>query len=112
MSKDYAEQRAAILRDFDGLHYEVDPKKKAGFLWLDRPPLNVVSYRGRAQIAAIIETFAQDPDLRVVVIRCKNGVFTSSGAGNAFPQIYRSSLSPPPSNITPPQPSPNPLVFL
>src|SRR5207245_1985301 len=41
MSKDYAEQRAAILRDLDGLHYEVDPKKKVGFLWLDRPPLTL-----------------------------------------------------------------------
>ncbi len=52
MTKDYAEQRAAILGDLDGLHYEVDPNKKLGFLWLDRPPLNVVSYRGRSQIAA------------------------------------------------------------
>jgi len=29
MSKDYAEQRAAILRDLDGLQYDVDAKKKA-----------------------------------------------------------------------------------
>ena len=50
MSKDYADQRAAVLRNLDGLSYEVDAKKKIGFLWLDRPPLNVVSYRGRSQI--------------------------------------------------------------
>ena len=67
MSKDYAEQRAAILRDLDGLHYEVDPKKKVGFLWLDRPPLNVVSYRGRSQIAAIIEAFGQETGVPVVL---------------------------------------------
>jgi len=47
MGKDYAEQRAAILRDLDGLQCEVDATRKVGFLWLDRPPLNVVSYRGR-----------------------------------------------------------------
>ena len=76
MSKDYAEQRAAILRNLDGLHYEVDPKKKVGLLCLDRPPLNVASYRGRSQIAAILEAFGQDPDVRVVVIRGKNGVYT------------------------------------
>src|SRR5438034_161354 len=93
MSKDYAESRAAILRNLDGVHYEVDPKKKVGFLWLDRPPLNVVSYRGRAQIAAIIEAFAQDPDLHVVVIRGKNGVFTSGGDVKAFPQIERDGMS-------------------
>src|SRR5258707_9374657 len=110
MSKDYAEQRAAILRDFDGLHYEVDPKKKAGFLWLDRPPLNVVSYRGRAQIAAIIEAFAQDPDVRVVVIRGKNGVFTSGGDVKAFPQIERDGMSHLAWNIAAPERCPKPVV--
>ena len=37
MSKDYAEQRASILRDLDGLTYDVDAAKKVGHLWLDRP---------------------------------------------------------------------------
>ena len=69
MTKDYAEQRASILQDLDGLHYEVDVKRKVGFLWLDRPPLNVLSYRGRSQINAIMEAFGQDSDVRVVVIR-------------------------------------------
>src|SRR5256886_11878408 len=110
MSKDYAEQRAAILRDLDGLHYEVDPKKKVGFLWLDRPPLNVVSYRGRAQIAAIIEAFAQDPDLRVVVIRGKNGVFTSGGDVKAFPQIEGDGMSHLAWNIAAPERCPKPVV--
>ena len=55
MPKDYADMRAAILRDLDGLRYEVDAKKQIGWLILDRPPLNVVSYRGRSQIAAIME---------------------------------------------------------
>ena len=93
MSKDYADQRAAILRNFDGMHYEVDAKKKVGFLWLDRPPLNVVSYRGRSQIAAIVEAFGHDPDVRVVVIRGKNGVYTSGGDVKAFPQIERDGMS-------------------
>jgi enoyl-CoA hydratase/carnithine racemase len=77
MSKDYAEQRASILRNLDGLQYEVDAKLKVGFLWLDRPPLNVISYRGRSQINAIMEAFGQDPDVRVVAIRGKNGTYTS-----------------------------------
>jgi enoyl-CoA hydratase/carnithine racemase len=74
MQKNYAEMRGAILRDLDGLHYEVDAGKRIGRLYLDRPPLNVISYRGRSQIAAIIEAFGQDPDVRVVVIRGMNGV--------------------------------------
>src|SRR5437870_10345898 len=110
MSKDYAEQRAAILGDLDGLHYEVDPNKKLGFLWLDRPPLNVVSYRGRSQIAAILEAFGHDPDVRVVVIRGKNGVFTSGGDVKAFPQIERDGMSHLAWNIAAPERCPKPVV--
>src|SRR6266581_2409190 len=110
MSKDYAEQRAAILRDLDGLPYNVHAKKKAGFLWLDRPPLNVVSYRGRSQIAAIIESFGTDADVRVVVIRGKNGVYTSGGDVKAFPQIERDGMSHLAWNIAAAERCPKPVV--
>lgn len=110
MSKDYAEQRASILRNLDGLQYEVDPKRKAGFLWLDRPPLNVVSYRGRSQISAIIEAFGQDADVRVVVIRGKNGIYTSGGDVKAFPQIERDGMSHLAWNIAAPERCPKPVV--
>src|SRR5215813_5853366 len=110
MSKDYADQRAAILRNLDGLSYEVDAKKKVGFLWLDRPPLNVVSYRGRSQIAAIIEAFGHDPDVRVVVIHGKNGVYTSGGDVKAFPQIERDGMSHLAWNIAAPERCPKPVI--
>ena len=110
MSKDYAEQRAAILRDLDGLHYDVDAARKVGFLWLDRPPLNVVSYRGRSQIAAIMEAFGEDPDVRVVVIRGKNGVYTSGGDVKAFPQIERDGMSDLAWNIASPERCPKPVI--
>ena len=87
MPKNYADTRAALLRDLDGLRYEVDEAKKIGWLILDRPPLNVVSYLGRSQINAIIECFGQDPDVRVVVIRGANGIYTSGGDVKAFPAI-------------------------
>src|SRR5256884_4390961 len=110
MSKDYAESRAAILRNLDGVHYEVDPKRKVGFLWLDRPPLNVVSYRGRSQIAAIIERFGTDADVRVVVIRGKNGVYTSGGDVKAFPHIERDGMSHLAWNIAAPERCPKPVI--
>lgn len=110
MSKDYAEQRASILRDLDGMHYEVDSKRKVGFLWLDRPPLNVVSYRGRSQINAIMEAFGQDPDVRVVVIRGKNGVYTSGGDVKAFPQIELDGMSHLAWNIASPERCPKPVI--
>jgi 2-oxoglutaroyl-CoA hydrolase len=110
MSKDYAEQRAALLRDLDGLKYEVDPTKKVGYLWLDRPPWNVVSYRGRSQLAGIIEAFGQDPEVRVVVIRGKNGVYTSGGDVKAFPQIEQDGMSDLAWNIASPERCPKPVV--
>ncbi len=110
MSKDYAEQRAALLRDLDGLKYEIDPAKKVGYLWLDRPPLNVVSYRGRSQLAGINEAFGQDPEVRVVVIRGKNGVYTSGGDVKAFPQIEQDGMSDLAWNIASPERCPKPVV--
>jgi 2-oxoglutaroyl-CoA hydrolase len=110
MTKDYAEHRASILRDLDGLHYEVDASRKVGFLWLDRPPLNVVSYRGRSQIAAIMEAFGHDPEVRVVVIRGKNGVYTSGGDVKAFPQIERDGMSDLAWNIASPERCPKPVI--
>jgi 2-oxoglutaroyl-CoA hydrolase len=110
MTKDYAEQRASILQDLDGLHYEVDVKRKVGFLWLDRPPLNVLSYRGRSQINAIMEAFGQDSDVRVVVIRGKNGVYTSGGDVKAFPAIELDGMSDLAWNIASPQRCPKPVI--
>lgn len=108
--KDYAEMRASVLRDLDGLRYEVDTRKKVGWLWLDRPPLNVVSYRGRSQIAAIMEAFGQDPDVHVVVIRGANGTYTSGGDVKAFPLIERDGMSHLAWNIAAPERCPKPVV--
>src|SRR5580692_9811103 len=110
MPKDYADMRAAILRDLDGLRYEVDAGKQIGWLILDRPPLNIVSYRGRSQINAIIEAFGQDPDVRVVVIRGVGGVYTSGGDVKAFPQIERDGMSDLAWNIAAPERCPKPVI--
>jgi 2-oxoglutaroyl-CoA hydrolase len=110
MSKDYSEQRASILRDLDGLDYEVNAERKVGLLWLDRPPLNLVSYRGRSQINAIMEAFGQDSDVRVVVIRGKNGVYTSGGDVKAFPQIELDGMSHLAWNVASPERCPKPVI--
>ncbi len=53
MEPNYAERRGDILRDLDGLRVEVDAEKRIGYLILDRAPLNIVSFTGRAQIRAL-----------------------------------------------------------
>ena len=93
MAKDYADMRASVLRDLDGLRYEVDSVKRIGRLILDRPPLNILSYRGRSQVNAILECFGEDPEVRVVVIRGANGTYTSGGDVKAFPDIEPDGMS-------------------
>jgi 2-oxoglutaroyl-CoA hydrolase len=110
MPKDYADMRAAILRELDGLRYEVDAAKRVGRLILDSPPLNVVSYRGRSQIAAIIEAFGADPDVRVIVIRGANGVYSSGGDVKAFPAIEPDGMSQLAWNIAAPERCPKPVI--
>ena len=110
MQKDYAEARAALLRDLDGLAVEVDAEARIGTLWLDRPPLNIVSFRAREQIRAIIEEFDRDDDVGVVVIRGKGGVFTSGGDVKAFPDIPPNGMSDLADNIAAPERCSKPVI--
>ena len=89
MERDYAEQRAEVLRQLDGLRVEVDAEHKIGYLILDRPPLNIVSYKARSQIRAIIEAFDEDDDVGVVVIKGANSVFTSVATSRTSPKSQR-----------------------
>ena len=66
--KNYAQQRASVLENLDGLRVEVDTEKRIGYLILDREPLNIVSYTGRQQIRAIIEEMDEDDDVGVIVM--------------------------------------------
>jgi len=91
--KKYAERRAALLEELDGLRVEVDAEKKIGWLILDRPPLNIVSYLARSQIAAIFDEFSRDDDVAVIVIRGADGVYTSGGDVRGFFDVPRDGMS-------------------
>jgi 2-oxoglutaroyl-CoA hydrolase len=93
MTTDYAERRADMLRELDGLRIEVDAERRVGHLILDRPPLNIVSYRARAQIRAIIEEFDRDEAVGVVVIRGANSIFTSGADVKGFSDIPVNKMS-------------------
>ena len=79
MRKDYATERGELLKDLDGLRVEIDEKKNIGYLFLDREPLNIVSYRGRSQIRGLIEAMDEDDDVGVIIIRGAGGIYTSGG---------------------------------
>ena len=110
MEKNYSERRAEVLKDLDGLRVEVDVKKNIGFIYLDRPPLNIVSYRARAQIRAIIECMDEDPDVGVIVIRGANGLYTSGGDVKAFPEIPFDEMSDLAWNIGAPERASKPVI--
>jgi 2-oxoglutaroyl-CoA hydrolase len=110
MERNYAERRRDILAELDGLRVEVDTERKIGYLILDRPPLNIVSYRGRAQIRAIIEAFDEDDDVGVVVIRGANGVFSSGGDVKRFPEIPKNKMSDLADNIGAPERCSKPVI--
>ncbi|MGE0734312.1 MAG: enoyl-CoA hydratase/isomerase family protein [Alphaproteobacteria bacterium] len=75
----YFENRPAILSRPEGLRWEVDEKSGAGTIVFDRPPMNVIRFAARAQIAALIEEMDKDPAVRVIVIRGAGGVYSSGG---------------------------------
>ena len=54
MERDYAQRRGDILRDLDGLRVEVDEKNRIGYLILDRPPLNIVSFREEHKLEPLL----------------------------------------------------------
>ena len=110
MRKDYATERGELLKDLDGLRVEIDEKKNIGYLFLDRPPLNIVSYRGRSQIRALIEAMDEDDDVGVIVIRGEGGIYTSGGDVKSFPDIPFDGMSDLAWNIGAPERCTKPVI--
>ncbi|HEY8442072.1 MAG TPA: hypothetical protein VIK79_11580 [Xanthobacteraceae bacterium] len=78
---------------FDGLRYEKDEAAKAGYVIFDRPPMDVISYPARAQIAKLIAAMDEDDDIRVIVIRGAHGLYSSGGDIAGFRSRYESPSS-------------------
>src|SRR5260370_35842601 len=93
MTQNYARQRGELLQQLDGMRLEVDSAKRGATLVLDRPPLNIVSYKARSQIAALFEELGRDPDIGVIVVRGSNGGFTSVGDVAGIFEIPRDGVS-------------------
>lgn len=110
VARDYATARADTLKELDGLRVEVDADKRIGYLILDRPPLNIVSYVGRSQIRAIIEAFDEDDDVGVIVIRGADGTFSSGGDVKRFPDIPVNKMSDLADNIGAPERCSKPVI--
>src|SRR3954468_2104145 len=106
----YAKDRGDLLAELDGMRLEVDAAKRVATLTLDRPPLNIVSYKARSQIGAIFEEMGRDPEVGVIVVRGANGVYTSGGDVRGFFKVPRDGMSHLAWNIAAPERCPKPVI--
>lgn len=106
----YAKQRGELLAELDGMRLEHDAAKRTATLILDRPPLNIVSYKARSQIGALFEELGRDPEVGVIVVRGANGVYTSGGDVRGFFKVPRDGMSHLAWNIGAPERCPKPVI--
>ncbi len=106
----YSKQRGELLSQLDGLRLEIDAGQRIATLWLDRPPLNIVSYQARSQIAALFDEMGRDQDVGVIVVRGANGVYTSGGDVKGFFDVPRDGMSHLAWNIAAPERCPKPVI--
>jgi 2-oxoglutaroyl-CoA hydrolase len=97
-------------KDLDGLRWEKDTAAKAGYLIFDRPPMNVVSFRGRSQIAKLIATMDEDPEIRVIVVRGANGLYSSGGDIAGFLKVGRDGMHDLAWNVAAPERAKKPVI--
>ena len=67
------------VQTFDGFRLEIDKKKERADLVLSRPPLNVVFYPQREEMAKSFLKLDQNQDVRVIVLRSDGDNFSSGG---------------------------------
>jgi 2-oxoglutaroyl-CoA hydrolase len=96
--------------DLEGLRWEKDDSKKAGYLIFDRPPMNTISFKGRSQIAAVIQAMDDDPDIRVIVIRGANGLYSSGGDIAGFLKVERDGMHDLHWNVAAPERAKKPVI--
>lgn len=94
----------------DGLRWEKNTKTAAGFVIFDRPPMNVISFEGRSQIAQLIAAMDEDPDIRVIVIRGANGLYSSGGDIAGFLKVPRDGMHDLAWNVAAPERAKKPVV--
>ena len=97
-------------QNLDGVRFERNTATKAGYVILDRPPMNVVSFPAREQIAKLIGAMDEDPDIRVIVIRGANGLYSSGGDIAGFLKVSRDGMHDLAWNVAPPERAKKPVI--
>ena len=96
--------------ELDGLRYEKDVAGKTGYVIFDRPPMNVLSYPARAQIAKLIAAMDEDDEIRVIVIRGANALYSSGGDIAGFLKVPRDGMHDLAWNVAAPERAKKPVI--
>lgn len=94
--------------ELDGIRWE--KKNKAGYVIFDRQPMNTISYQTRSNISALIDAMDKDPEVRVIVIRGANGVYSSGGDIAGFLKVERDGMHDLAWNIAAPERAKKPVI--
>jgi 2-oxoglutaroyl-CoA hydrolase len=97
-------------RDLNGLRWEKDTQARAGYLIFDQPPMNLITFKARAQIAAIIAAMDEDTEIRVIVIRGANGVYSAGGDIAGFLKVERDGMHDLAWNVAAPERAKKPVI--
>ena len=68
-----------MISKFDGFRVEINQEKKRGDIILSRPPLNIIQYSQRIQIAQSLRDLDKNEEIRIVVLRADGDHFSSGG---------------------------------
>jgi 2-oxoglutaroyl-CoA hydrolase len=81
------------INQFDGFRVEIKSDKKRGDIILSRPPLNVIKYSQRIQMAEAFKELDNNSDVRVIVLRADGENFSSGGNIEGFMQETPETLT-------------------
>ena len=84
---------AIVIKEFDGFRVEVNNEDNRGDIILSRPPLNVIQYSQRIQMAEAMKDLDKNENVRVIILRADGKNFSSGGNIEGFLQETPETLT-------------------
>ncbi|MDC0110376.1 enoyl-CoA hydratase-related protein [Alphaproteobacteria bacterium] len=98
------------INQFDGFRVEIKSDEKRGDIILSRPPLNVIKYSQRIQMAEAFRELDNNSDVRVIVLRADGKNFSSGGNIEGFMQETPETLTMLAQNVMTPEKIRKPVI--
>ena len=99
-----------MISKFDGFRVEINQEKKRGDIILSRPPLNIIQYSQRIQIAQSLRDLDKNEDVRIVVLRADGDHFSSGGNIEGFMKETPETLTMLAQNVMTPEKIRKPVI--